>query len=146
MCGTRLAAEVTEDVRRFFDAARGGASPWSGARVFQTRIRRNIKLAECPSHGTTIFHYEPSSHGAADYAALADEFLALFASQGEPLATAEAAPEADLAEAAGRPDAGVYVTTAPQAAPPEAARPAQPDSFPADQERAGDESPTAGAG
>ena len=143
--GTRLAAEVTEDVRRFFDAARGGASPWSSARVFQTQIRRNIKLAECPSHGTTIFRYEPSSHGAADYAALADEFVALFASQGEPFATAEA-PQANLAEAASGPDAGVYVTTARQAAPPEAAGPAEPDSRPADQERAGDESPAAGAG
>lgn len=140
--GTRLAAEVTEDVRRFFEAARGGPSPWSSARLFQTRIRRNIKLAECPSHGTNIFRYEPSSHGAADYAALADEFVALFASQGEPFATAEA----ESAEAAGGPDEGVYVTTPQQPAPPEAARPAEPDGRPADEQRAGDESPAAGAG
>jgi chromosome partitioning protein len=76
--GTRLAVEVAEDVRQFFDAARAAGTPWSGARIFRTRIRRNIKLAECPSHGTTILQYEPSSHGAEDYRALADEFLGVF--------------------------------------------------------------------
>ncbi len=76
--GTRLSGEVVEDVRNFFASASGGDAPWSEAHIFKTRIRRNIKLAECPSHGTTIRHYDPSSHGAEDYAALADEFLAAF--------------------------------------------------------------------
>ena len=39
--------------------------------MLQPPIRRNIKLAEAPSFGQTIFQYEPTSHGAADYAALA---------------------------------------------------------------------------
>ena len=89
--GTRLAGEVAEDVRRFFEDARGAAAPWSAARIFRSRIRRNIKLAECPSHGTTILQYEPSSHGAEDYRALAEEFLGVFF----PQAAATRRPEAE---------------------------------------------------
>ncbi len=74
---TRLAGEVTEDVEGFLQSARGGESPWADARVFETTIRRNIKLAESPSFGQTIFLYEPYSNGAHDYDALADEFLAM---------------------------------------------------------------------
>jgi len=36
-------------------------------------IRVNVSLAEAPSHGKTIFEYAPHSHGAIDYAALAQE-------------------------------------------------------------------------
>jgi chromosome partitioning protein len=49
--------------------------PWANARVFGTKIRRNIKLAECPSFGKSVFAYAPKSPGAADYAALAAEVL-----------------------------------------------------------------------
>ena len=73
--GTRLAQEVRDDVVRFFAAAEPSAA-WFGARVFDTTIRRNIKLAECPSFGRTIFDYAPSSHGAEDYLALARELAA----------------------------------------------------------------------
>ncbi len=69
---TRLAQEIRADVERFLAAAPPD-EPWHGARVFQTVIRRNIKLAECPSFGRTIFDYAPNSHGAADYQALARE-------------------------------------------------------------------------
>jgi len=79
---TRLAGEVVADLEGFFEQSRGMDRPWADARIFATHIRRNVKLAECPSYGTTIFEYEPSSHGAADYASLADEFLAYLA--GEP--------------------------------------------------------------
>ena len=75
--GTRLATEVGRDVEAFFtgDAATGGAQhpAWSAARVFGTRIRRNIRLAEAPSFGQSIFDYAPDSNGAEDYAALALE-------------------------------------------------------------------------
>jgi len=74
---TRLAAEVAADLAGFLEGARGADVPWSGAKVFETHIRRNVKLAECPSHGQTIFQYEPQSNGAEDYQALAAEFLAL---------------------------------------------------------------------
>ena len=81
--GTRLSGEVVDDVRNFFASARGGNAPWSRTHIFQTRIRRNVKLAECPSYGTTIQNYDPLSHGAEDYAALADEFLTAFNNDDE---------------------------------------------------------------
>jgi chromosome partitioning protein len=74
--GTRLAAEVTRDVDEFFARTRGGNTPWSQAAPFATRIRRNIRLAEAPSFGQSIFQYAADSHGAADYRALAEEVLA----------------------------------------------------------------------
>jgi chromosome partitioning protein len=39
-------------------------------------VRRNIKLAECPSFGQTIFQYAPFAPGALDYKALADSLVA----------------------------------------------------------------------
>ncbi len=73
--GTRLAAEVTSDVDRYFEQARQPDRPWTAAQMFQTRIRRNIRLAEAPSFGQSIFGYAPDSHGADDYTQLAREVL-----------------------------------------------------------------------
>jgi chromosome partitioning protein len=73
--GTRLAVEVSRDVEEFFRRAQEGESPWSGAYSFQTRIRRNVRLAEAPSFGQSIFRYAPGSHGAEDYRSLAHEIL-----------------------------------------------------------------------
>ena len=73
--GTRLAAEVTQDVEAFFEAAQDQQTPWSGAKPFRTRIRRNIRLAEAPSFGQSIFEYAPNSNGAEDYGNLAEEVL-----------------------------------------------------------------------
>ncbi|MHC4796101.1 MAG: ParA family protein, partial [Planctomycetota bacterium] len=70
---TRLAAEVIEEVRTFIDKSRGTDVPWSSARLFETPIRRNIKLAEAPSYGKSIFDYAPQSNGAKDYARLSLE-------------------------------------------------------------------------
>jgi chromosome partitioning protein len=72
---TRLAQEVLKDLQDYLERSRGTAAPWAEARVFATRIRRNIKLAECPSFGKSIFAYAPACHGAEDYAALAHEIL-----------------------------------------------------------------------
>ena len=47
------------------------ADPWAAAKVFDTKIRRNIKLAESPSFGQNILKYGPTSAGANDYRALA---------------------------------------------------------------------------
>ena len=74
--GTRLATEVGQDVDAFFRKARGRATPWANAQTFQTRIRRNIRLAEAPSFGQSIFQYAPDSHGAEDYQRLAAEIVA----------------------------------------------------------------------
>ena len=76
--GTRLAGEVVTDLRGFFEGSRNTNAPWANAKIFETVIRRNVKLAECPSHGKTIFDYEPTSNGALDYKALAKEFIAAF--------------------------------------------------------------------
>lgn len=76
---TRLAAEVTRDVEQFFAAHANNGSVWAEAYCFQTRIRRNIRLAEAPSFGQSIFQYAPTSHGAEDYQALAHEVLGLAA-------------------------------------------------------------------
>ena len=71
---TRLAREVAANVEGFLStAASDGDSPWQGARLFSTRIRRNIRLAEAPSFGQSILDYAPSSPGAVDYRALACE-------------------------------------------------------------------------
>ena len=72
---TKLASEVIGDLRGFLDKSSGANVPWSAARVFDTKIRRNVKLAECPSFGQSIFRYAPNCPGAADYAALANEVL-----------------------------------------------------------------------
>jgi len=71
--GTKLSAEVIADVQAFLESARHGNVPWSGARLFETVIRRNIKLAESPSYGKSIFDYAPDSNGAKDYERLARE-------------------------------------------------------------------------
>ena len=76
--------EVVKDLQDYLDKSRGTTAPWAKARIFGTRIRRNIKLAECPSFGKSIFHYAPKCPGAEDYKALAREIL------GETLAVLSA--------------------------------------------------------
>ncbi len=110
---TRLAAEVLEDLKHFVADARGTDVPWADMVVFDTVIRRNVKLAECPSYGTTIFEYEPASHGARDYNALADEFIA------------RAAPS-QAADAGTTPPEPPTEPNAPDAAPPENGPPPGP--------------------
>ena len=73
---TKLAHEVIRDLEAFLERSRGSAVPWATARLLSTRIRRNIKLAECPSHGQSIFGYAPKCPGASDYLDLAREVLA----------------------------------------------------------------------
>jgi chromosome partitioning protein len=68
---TRLAQEITGDLAEFLSAVDSPDCPWHGAQVFPTRVRRNIRLAEAPSFGQTIFEYAPHSNGAADYRSLA---------------------------------------------------------------------------
>jgi chromosome partitioning protein len=44
-------------------------------KVFTTRIRDNIALAEAPTQGVDIFRYSPKSYGAEDYLALCKEII-----------------------------------------------------------------------
>ena len=46
-----------------------------GEEVFETRIRRSVKLKEAPALGKTIFHHAPESAGARDYLGLAEEVM-----------------------------------------------------------------------
>ncbi|MBR0142225.1 MAG: ParA family protein [Ruminococcus sp.] len=48
-------------------------------RVFQTKIPRNVRLSEAPSHGKPIMYYDRSSKGAESYELVCHEIL------GEPL-------------------------------------------------------------
>lgn len=73
--GTRLAADVTDDLQRFLDGS-DADTPWADTKIFRTRVRRNIKLAEAPSFGQSIFEYAPACNGSEDYGALAEEVLA----------------------------------------------------------------------
>ena len=59
--GTRHGGEVIEDLETFFEGRRNADAPWADAKVYKTRIRRNIRLAECPSFGQSIFQYAPTS-------------------------------------------------------------------------------------
>ncbi len=62
---TRLCKEVIEKVREHF----------AKDQVFDTVIRKNVKLSESPSHGKPIVSYAPSSHGSEDYMSLAKEVV-----------------------------------------------------------------------
>lgn len=48
----------------------------TGQPFFKTEIRQNVALAESQYVGKDIFEYKPSSPGAVDYQALADEIVA----------------------------------------------------------------------
>lgn len=67
---------VVDDLAQFFEGQRGTGLPWAHARVYRPAIRRNIKLAECPSFGQTIFQYAPWAPGAVDYRELAESVVA----------------------------------------------------------------------
>jgi chromosome partitioning protein len=72
---TTLAREIVADLDAFFTAARGTDVPWNNCRLLRPPIRRNVKLAEAPSFGKTIFDYEPTCPGANDYRMLARDVM-----------------------------------------------------------------------
>ena len=46
-----------------------------GTRLFNSRIRENVKIAEAPGHKATVITYAPGSNGAADYRAFIEEYM-----------------------------------------------------------------------
>lgn len=62
-----LARQVEAEVREHF-----------GELVMKTRIPRNVRLSEAPSHGKPILLYDIHSRGSVAYLALAEELLARF--------------------------------------------------------------------
>jgi len=67
-----LPNEVKADIEQFLENARGTNCAWAQAQILPIYIRRNIKLAEAPSYGKTIFEYEQNCHGAEDYRKVAE--------------------------------------------------------------------------
>jgi chromosome partitioning protein len=61
---TKLSQEVVQEVINH-----------CGAKVYETLIPRNIRLAEAPSFGKPIIQYDPRCTGAVAYRQLAREFL-----------------------------------------------------------------------
>lgn len=66
---TNLSLEVEEEIKKFF-----------GNKVYSTRIPRNVRISEAPSHGKPVIAYDKSSKGSKAYLKLASEFLV---AQGE---------------------------------------------------------------
>ena len=60
----RISHQVVEDIRVHFPD-----------KLFQTIIRRNVRLSESPSYGKPICLYDPNSTGAQDYRDLAKELV-----------------------------------------------------------------------
>ena len=72
-----IGPESLTGVRVFFP------DPWPKSRhhkrrLLQPPIRRNIKLAEAPSFGQTIFDYDPKCAGADDYRGVANSLIAMW--------------------------------------------------------------------
>ncbi len=86
---TNLSTEVLREIDTHF-----------GPMLAKSRIRNNVKLAEAPSFGRTIFEHAPDSNGARDYEAFGTEFLQKIDAK-PPLA--QAAPTAAPAAAAPAP-------------------------------------------
>ena len=63
-----LSLQVVAEVEKYFPG-----------QVFQTKIPRNVRLSEAPSHGKPVFYYDRTSKGAEAYELLGHEML------GEPL-------------------------------------------------------------
>jgi chromosome partitioning protein len=69
----RLAREVAKEVRRNFPG-----------KVFDAVIPRNVSLAEAPSFGQTILHYDPESMAASSYKQLAREIIEMNSGEEVP--------------------------------------------------------------
>jgi chromosome partitioning protein len=142
-----LPNEVRADIEQFLNNARGTNSAWAQARILPTFIRRNIKLAEAPSYGKTIFEYEQNCHGAEDYKKVAQFVHAQFqppaqAEMPQPVVTGEIQDESDLPEPPTpqiQPPVSDEKTEEPLAAPEPASQPDSQASPEPPAEPAGDE-------
>ena len=84
-----LSRQVATDAREYF-----------GAKVFETMVPRNVRLAEAPSFGKPIILYDVASVGAQAYMAIARELLRRHALPAPAADGDGGAGEADLAPAA----------------------------------------------
>ena len=103
-----LPNEVRADIEQFLADARTTNCAWADAQVLPCFIRRNIKLAEAPSYGKTIFEYEPACHGAEDYKKVAE----LIHNQIQPSTTPNPIKIVEMATPNTQPSVEVSQTTA----------------------------------
>lgn len=115
-----LSNEVRADIERFLQSARGSQNAWSGAEILPAFIRRNIKLAEAPSYGQTIFEYDPTCNGAEDYRKVGRYLMGI---DGTPVPEPEAAAPSEVPEPA-------PAAAAPAEPPSEDPAPAPPPTPP----------------
>jgi chromosome partitioning protein len=66
----RLSEEVMHELYKYFPN-----------NIFRSVIPRTVRLAEAPSFGKSIFHYEPNGKAAKSYERLSKEFLGYFGEQ-----------------------------------------------------------------
>ena len=59
-----VSAQVVEEVNKYFPD-----------KIFETKIPRNVRLSEAPSHGKPVMYYDKNSKGAEFYEALGLEIL-----------------------------------------------------------------------
>ncbi len=111
---TKLTSEVVAELNAFIEQAKGKPLPWAGAKIFDSKIRRNIKLAESPSFGQTIIAYGPTSNGAADYRALAKEIDAMTPATAPAV---QVTPEPQVAPIAPTPKVEVTISPSIQSNP-----------------------------
>ncbi len=61
---TKLSSDVMDELYKYFPDS-----------IFRSVIPRTVRLAEAPSYGKSIFHYEPYGKGARAYERFAREFV-----------------------------------------------------------------------
>jgi len=61
---TNLSVEVEEELKKFF-----------GDKVYETKIPRNVRISEAPSHGKPVIVYDRMSKGSKAYLRFTSEFL-----------------------------------------------------------------------
>lgn len=59
-----VANDVVDEVEKYFPGS-----------VFETKIPRNVRISEAPSHGKPVMYYDRTSKGAASYELLCHEML-----------------------------------------------------------------------
>jgi len=64
---TKLSSEIMNELYKYFPN-----------NIFRSVIPRTVRLAEAPSFGKSIFHYEPKGKGARAYQRLAEEVMTYF--------------------------------------------------------------------
>jgi chromosome partitioning protein len=124
---TNLSIEVLREIERHF-----------GDLLAKTRIRNNVKLAEAPSFGRTIFEHAPDSKGARDYEQFAAEMLdKLGLPRSQPAGNGTAMVEPPVVReppTASEPIASEPIASGPIASGPIASGPLPTAAVPAGQE------------